>query len=159
MQEGDSQVPLEIQLQAICLPVQSKAYNLLISFLPELKAWDYKHHESLELYKKRVRQHLNFTPMDLIRYLESHPETCEALLNNSYDKRYAPSTFIDQGKDNKYRVGWVDPRTRPVITQVRVFSTFAEAAADYVLFSWGFPRLSREQANWFEANWSEMENH
>jgi hypothetical protein len=80
--------------------------------------------------------------------LEAHPETCSPLLLDSYDKRYSPSTFIEEWQD-KFRVGWVPGGQNP-ITQIRVFTSFAEAAADYVLFSWGFPRLTAEQANWFE---------
>jgi hypothetical protein len=90
--------------------------------------------------------------MDLIQYLKAHPETCTALLLGSYDKRYSPSTFIEEWKDNQYRVGWVTSAGNPLIIQIRVFSSFAEATADYVLFSWSFPRLTKEQAIWYELD-------
>jgi len=148
MQNNQSQLPLEIQLQVVCTPQMLDTYDLLIPLLPELKEWNPKH-GSHELYKERVKNHLNFTTSDLVKYLETHPEICKILLNDSYDKRYTPSTFIEQKQDN-YRVGWV-PSGQSPINQIRVFSSFAEATADYVLFSWGFPRLTAEQANWVEV--------
>ena len=148
MQENKPQIPLETQLQVVCRPNTRESYNLIATLLPELKKWDPKH-ESLELYKKRAKEYLNFTAIELIGYLESQPETCKVLLNDSYDKRYTPSTFIEE-KEDKYRVGWV-PSGQSPINQIRVFSSFAEATADYVLFSWGFPRLTAEQANWVEV--------
>ena len=148
MQNNQSQLPLEIQLQVVCTPRILETYDLLIPLLPELKEWNPKH-GSYELYKERVKKHLNFTAMDLIKYLEIHPEICKILLIDSYDKRYTPSTFIEE-KQDKYRVGWVPSEQNP-INQIRTFSSFAEATADYVLFSWGFPRLTAEQANWVEV--------
>ena len=148
MQNNQSQLPLEIQLQVVCTPRLLDTYDLLIPLLPELKEWNPKH-GSHELYKERVKKHLNFAASDLVKYLETHPEICEILLNDSYDKRYTPSTFIEQKQDS-YRVGWV-PSGQSPINQIRVFSSFAEATADYVLFSWGFPRLTAEQANWVEV--------
>jgi len=148
MKEDKSQLSLEIQLQAVCMPhIPIKSYDVLISFLPSLKLWNPKL-GSNKMYKERVKKHLTFTAIELIKYLEIHPETCKALLNDSYDKRYTPSTFIEEWQ-NKYRVGWV-PNGQNPINQIRVFSSFAEATADYVLFSWDFPRLTKEQANWYE---------
>ena len=104
MPEDKIQLPLEIQLQAVCMPQTStKSYDLLVSFLPNLKQWNPKY-ESTELYKGRVKKHLNFTVTELIKYLAVHPETCNILLNDSDDKRYSPSTFIEEWQ-NKYRVG------------------------------------------------------
>jgi len=148
MQEDKSRLPLEIQLQAVCLPSVRESYDLLASFLPELKEWDPKH-KPYELYEERVKKYFNFTAIELIKYLKAHPEICKALLNNSYDKRSTPSTFIEEWQNSQYRVGWV-PSGQSPINQIRVFSNFAEATADYVLFSWGFLRLTTEQANWFE---------
>jgi hypothetical protein len=148
MQKSQSKLPSEIQLQAVCMPRLLDAYDLLISFLPELKEWNPKH-GSHELYKERVKEYFNFTVVELVKYLETRPEVCKMLLNDSYDKRYTPSTFIEE-KQGKYRVGWVPGGQNP-INQIRVFSSFAEATADYVLFSWGFPRLKAEQANWVKV--------
>jgi hypothetical protein len=148
MQKKQSKLPLEIQLQAVCMPRMLDSYDFLISFLPELKEWNPKH-GSHELYKERVMEHLNFSVVELVEYLEAHPEACKILLNDSYDKRYTPSTFIEE-KQGKYRVGWV-PSGQNSINQIRVFLSFAEATADYVLFSWDFPRLTAEQANWVEV--------
>jgi hypothetical protein len=149
MQKQCSRIPLEIQLQAICQPRLSQSYDLLVSFLPELKEWNPELGSS-ELFKERAKEYLSFSTIELIEYLKAHPETCTVLLNDSYDKRYSPSTFMEEWKDNQYRVGWVTSAGNPLIDQIRVFSNFAEAAADYILFSWDFPRLTKEQANWFE---------
>ena len=149
MQENRPQLPLEVQLQAACLPSVRESYELLVSFIPELKKWD-PDHESHELYKGRIKEHFKFSPVELIKYLEAHPEVCKTLLNDSYDKRYSPSTFIEEMKDGKYRVGWVTWNDNPLINQIRVFPAFWEAAADYVLFSWGLPRLTKEQSAWHE---------
>ena len=145
----NNQLPLEIQLEAVCKTDIHETYNLLVSFLPELMEWD-PNHESYELYKGRVKEQLSFSATELLEYLKSHPETCKVLLSDSYDKRYTPSTFIQEWKDDKYRVGWV-PSGQSPINQIRVFSNFEEATADYVLFSWGFPRLTAEQASWVEV--------
>jgi hypothetical protein len=151
MEKHTSKLPLEIQLQVVTQPHLSPSYDLLVSYLPELKDWNPKR-GSFELYQGRVKQHLTFMPNELIEYLEMHPEACKALLLASYDKRYTPSTFIDEWKDNQYRVGWVRSAGNPLIINIRVFSSFAEAAADYVLYSWGFPRLTKDQANWYEMD-------
>lgn len=55
-------------------------------------------------------------------------------LNESYDKRFTPSSFIEkQGK--VFRVGWFtnDAKYRCV----QEFSNLADAATDYLLFSPG----------------------
>ncbi len=152
MQKQTSSIPLETQLQAVCQPRLWQAYDLLVSFLPALKEWN-PQLGSAELFKERAKEYLAFTSIELIEYLQAHPEICTTLLNDSYDKRYSPATFIEQWKD-KYRVGWVASAGEPSINQIRVFSSFAEAAADYVLFSWGFPRLAKKQ-----VSWSEMEHY
>ena len=154
MQNSQLQLPLEIQLQAACTtPRVRESYNLLISFLPALKELKPKYEhgsQDVELYREYVKKHFNFTAIELIEYLKAHPETCKVLLGYSYDKRYTSATFIQEWQ-NQYRVGWVPSGHNP-INQIRVFSNFAEATADYVLFSWGFPRLTSEQANWIEVD-------
>jgi hypothetical protein len=71
---------------------------------------------------------------------------------DSYDKRYAPSTFLQEWENNQYRVGWVKAAGDPSITDIRVYSSLADATSDYVLFSWGYPRLSKDQASWHEMD-------
>jgi hypothetical protein len=112
IQEIKSQIPLDVQLQVACLPNIRESYNLLVSYLPELNEWDPKH-GSYQLYKEHLKEHLNFTAIELIKYLETHPDTCKILINDSYDKRYAPSTFIEENQD-KYRVGWVPSGQSPI---------------------------------------------
>jgi hypothetical protein len=79
MQEDKIQLPLNIQLQAVCMPhIPTRSYDLLISFLPDLEPWNPKH-GSYELYKGHVKKYLSFTVTELIKYLEVHPETCKIL--------------------------------------------------------------------------------
>jgi hypothetical protein len=82
----------------------------------------------------------------LVSHLHAHPEICEQLLLASYNKRFSPSTFIEERGDGIYWVGWVPHFGK--IKHIRAFNSFAQAATDYVLFSWGLPRLSKEQADW-----------
>jgi hypothetical protein len=42
---------------------------------------------------------------DIAKYFREHPEIAGALLGESYDKRFTPSSFI-QEKGNRFRVGW-----------------------------------------------------
>jgi len=151
MQKQTSSIPLEIQLQVVCQPRLQRSYELLVSYRPELKEWDPRD-GSNELFIERAKEHLSFTVNELIEYLKAHQEICSTLLNASYDKRSSPSTFIEKWRFLKYRVGWVTSAGNPLINQIRVFSNFAEATADYVLFSWGFPRLTKEQAKWYETD-------
>ena len=74
-----------------------------------------------------------------------------------YAQGTTPSTFLEEWKDNQYRVGWVNSwasrNEKPLETQIRIFQSFPEAAADDVLFSWGYPRLTKEQAIWYEMDY------
>jgi len=148
MLDNQNRLPIEIQLQAVCLPDVSDTYDMLVSFLPGLKKWDIQN-ETFEAFKERIKEQFNFSAIELIEFLKTHPEACQDLLSASSDKRYTPSTFIHGWENNQYRVGWV-PRGGSEINQIRVFSNLAEASADYVLFSWGYPRPTKEEASWFE---------
>ena len=75
-------------------------------------------------------------PADLVVYFRANPQAADHLLQQSYDKRYSPSTFIEEA-DAGYQVGWFDHER----THVRHFTNFSEAAADYLLFSFGRGRL------------------
>ena len=71
---------------------------------------------------------------EIAKYFHDHPEIAGALLGESYDKRFTPSSFIEE-KGNGFRVGWF---TRDAKYQsVQEFSTLADAATDYLLFSLG----------------------
>lgn len=71
---------------------------------------------------------------EIAGYFREHPEIADALLGESYDKRYTPSTFIEE-EGKRFRVGWV---TRNATDHcVQEFSNLADAATDYVLFSLG----------------------
>jgi hypothetical protein len=73
---------------------------------------------------------------ELVLILRGDGALCEQILNQSYNKRYTPSTFIEE-KDGGFRVGWY----RGGYIAVRSFSDRAQAVADYLLFSFGIGRL------------------
>ncbi len=80
----------------------------------------------------------SFNQFDLLAYLKYRPELCDKILQFSYDKRFTPSTFIEE-YDHVYRVGWFDKDRE----QLRTFDKLYEAATDFVLFSWKLGRLVR----------------
>jgi len=75
---------------------------------------------------------------EIAKYFRDHPETAKALLGESYDKRYTPSTFISENGDGSFRVGWFTRNAQ--YECVRDFENLADAATDYLLFSLGKSR-------------------
>jgi hypothetical protein len=76
----------------------------------------------------------NLPASEIALHFREHPVTAKALLNESYDKRYTPSTFIEEAGAG-YRVGWF---TRDANYEcIKEFSDLADAATDYLLFSLG----------------------
>lgn len=72
---------------------------------------------------------------EIARYFREHPETAKAPLDESYDKRYSPSTFISESGDGSFRVGWC---TRDAQYEcVKECENLPDAATDYLLFSLG----------------------
>lgn len=81
-------------------------------------------------------------PADIAEYFREHPDVSNALLMESYDKRFTPSTFISERGDD-FDVGWF---TRNGGYQgVQTFSSLADAATDYLLFSLGKGRWTSQQ--------------
>ena len=72
----------------------------------------------------------------LIEYFRNNPDKARLVLIHSYDKRYTPSTFIEE-HNRKYRVGWFASERE----FMREFDSLEEAVADYLLFSFGKERL------------------
>jgi hypothetical protein len=71
---------------------------------------------------------------DIAKYFREHAEIAGALVGESYDKRFTPSSFIEE-KGNVFRVGWFTRDAK--YESVQEFSTLADAATDYLLFSLG----------------------
>jgi len=70
----------------------------------------------------------------IAKYLREHPETARALLGESYDKRFTPSSFIAEEGEG-FRVGWF---TRDAKCEcIQEFSDLADTATDDLLFSLG----------------------
>jgi len=70
------------------------------------------------------------------------PFPAKQLLEESYDKRYSPSTFISE-ENSGYSVGWYS--TRSGYECVRRFSNLEDAATDYLLFSLGKGRWTETE--------------
>ncbi|MGA2093906.1 MAG: hypothetical protein ABSH16_10930 [Sedimentisphaerales bacterium] len=76
------------------------------------------------------------SPDDIVAFFRDDINAGKRILGQSYNKRYTPSTFIEE-VDGGYQVGWYD-NSRHYIQR---FTDFAEAVADYILFSFGRGRL------------------
>jgi len=76
----------------------------------------------------------DLAPADIVAYFRDHPETAEALLHESQDKRFTPSSFIQEANSG-FEVGWFTRKAEHEC--VRTFATLADAATDYLLFSLG----------------------
>jgi hypothetical protein len=73
-------------------------------------------------------------PPHIAAYFRDHPEQARDMLYESYDKRFTPSSFIEE-EGEMYQVGWYSKRAGRMC--VRQFSNLADAATDYLLFSLG----------------------
>ena len=83
--------------------------------------------------------------VEIAKYFREHPGTAKDLLGESYDKRYAPSTFISENGDGAFRVGWC---TRDAQYEcVKEFQNLADAATDYLLFSLGKSRWTPNESH------------
>jgi hypothetical protein len=85
----------------------------------------------------------NLPPSEVATHFREHPATAMALLNESYDKRFSPSTFIVEKSSELFRVGWYSRKTG--YECVKEFSNLADAATDYLLFSLGKGRWTPPQ--------------
>jgi hypothetical protein len=75
-------------------------------------------------------------PAEVVSYFRAHADAANRVLGQSCDKRYSPSTFIEEA-DGGYHVGWFDRERQ----HVRRFTDLSEAVADYLLFSFRKGRL------------------
>jgi hypothetical protein len=82
------------------------------------------------------------TPEQIVTYFRQFPAVAEALLTESCDKRYSPSTFITE-ENCGYSVGWYSKGYHCVAR----FSNLADAATDYLLFSLGKGRWAEAKAS------------
>jgi hypothetical protein len=77
-----------------------------------------------------------FTNRDLLNHLRTNGQDCDRLLSESYDKRFTPSTFIEESGTN-YNVGLFDKNRE----KVKTWDNIIDATADYLLLSWNLGRL------------------
>jgi hypothetical protein len=70
---------------------------------------------------------------EIAKYFREHPAVAKALVDESSDKRYTPSTFMTESADGSFRVGWFTKDVR--YECAREFENLADAATDYLLFS------------------------
>ncbi|MGD0134233.1 MAG: hypothetical protein ABSE57_19460 [Bryobacteraceae bacterium] len=85
---------------------------------------------------------VNLPAGEIAEYFRNYPQVANDLLNESYDKRYSPSTFIKEDGD-RFSVGWYS--TKRGYECVREFWNLADAATDYLLFSSGKRRWKQER--------------
>ena len=79
---------------------------------------------------------------EVLSYFQSNPLECELVIRMSYDKRYSPSTYVLE-IEKKYHVGWFNGE----YTEVKIHNELAAAITDFVLFSFGKPRLRNKKDN------------
>jgi len=77
---------------------------------------------------------VDLPPADIATYFREHHMTAMELMQESGDKRFEPSSFFSEESEG-YSVGWYSRRTG--YKCVRRFSSLADAATDYLLFSLG----------------------
>jgi len=77
---------------------------------------------------------------EIAEYFRENLSIANQLLTESYDKRYGPSTFMAE-EGNGYRVGWYSNGYKCE----KRFTSLADAATDYVLFSLGRERWSQPE--------------
>lgn len=80
-------------------------------------------------------------PADIAKYFQQHPEIAVALLGESYDKRFTPTSFI-QDSGSGFRVGWFAKEAKYECVR---FATLVDAAGDYLLFSLGKGRWTPQK--------------
>ena len=144
-----NQIPREVQIEAACSISYYEAFDILSEYVPGMKEWE-PSKESGRAYKEYITSHFDFTPEQLIKFMRNHKDQCKNLLIKSNDTRSTPNPFFSKWKDNQYRVGWVDPDLEETISQIRVYGSLHEAAADYILLKWRLPRLKKIDADWYE---------
>jgi hypothetical protein len=125
-------IPTERLIQAFC-----NYYS--INVLKELEdfniSWVYKRRIR---NKKSVDRFFAFSTMELLSFLESYPAFSDKVINESYDKRSSPSTFIRE-KENEFEVGVYDKG----FNEVQIWNDKYKAVADYLLLSWNLPRMKK----------------
>jgi hypothetical protein len=87
--------------------------------------------------RERVRALFTFSPQRLVDYIASEPRLADELLGRSYDNRGTPAAYVEEIPGG-YAVGWYDHGR----SEVRRYTCLTDATADYVLLSWGMPRLA-----------------
>jgi hypothetical protein len=75
-------------------------------------------------------------PEDIVAFFEQDPAAATDVINESLDKRFMPSTFIEK-ISNGYRVGWFSNARMECVS---VLAKRADAVTDYLLFSTGIGR-------------------
>jgi len=83
-------------------------------------------------------------PEDMANHFRDHPDVAMRLLNESYNKRYSPSTYITE-HGSGFSVGWLSRSPSERMCE-RSFSDLADAATDYLLFSLGKGRWNPSQS-------------
>jgi hypothetical protein len=86
--------------------------------------------QSIEVKAARAISHL--PAPEIAKYFREHPRTASALLVESCDKRFTPSSFLAEEGSGLFRVGWYSADTG--YECVKDFTDLADAAADYLCF-------------------------
>jgi hypothetical protein len=131
-------VPLDVQLEAALAAASVNDNHKVRELLTP-----YGYPRSLFVSDRRERRFFSFTPDELLEYLRKHPKKCRELFDDSGDKRFGPSPFIEMTPGKHYLVGMSDFPAGE--SNVQEFETIEEAITDYVLYSLKRGRLPGSQ--------------
>ena len=81
-----------------CVSIEDECKNRTLKFKKQV---------ILLTKRKNIQNIFVFTNEELMNYLQANAKVCENLLNESYDKRFSPSSFIAE-RGNEYEVGFYD---------------------------------------------------
>ena len=123
-------IPKNILLNSFCNYYSTNAIKILENFKLTKQQINILHK------KKRVDKIFLFSKNDLILYLSENEKVCDDIINESYDKRSTPSTFIKE-ENNDYIVGYYDKMYK----DISIWNNKIYAVADYLFLSWNLKRL------------------
>jgi hypothetical protein len=125
-------IPRERLIQAFC-----NYYS--VNVLKELEGFNISWINKRRIRnKKSVDRFFAFSIVELLSFFESYPAFADKLINESYDKRSSPSTFIREN-ENAFEVGVYDKGFK----ELQIWNDKYQAVADYLLLSWNLPRMKK----------------
>ena len=122
MTKENPNIPEEEQLKAVCQGIP-EFYNLLKRYTGKSAGHD------------NFRHFITITRNDLISYIRKHPQILKNHLHKKGEPKYHEQIILEYN-ENVFRVYEMD-HDEP--KDIKEYSDFAEATADYLIFNLGLP--------------------